>query len=63
MIKMFGRGTVLAVYLASVYYDIWNMIQTDFNRNLLAVALFIAFISGDSPWITYSKNVEVVKRE
>ena len=60
---MFGRASVLAVYLASVYFDVWGMIKTPGNVDLLSVAFFLAFISADSPWATYSKNVNITKTE
>jgi len=60
---MFGRASVLAVYLASVYFDVWSMIKTPDNVFLLSVGFVVAFLSADSPWVTYSKKVEVTKNE
>ncbi len=56
---MFGRASVLAVYLASVYFDIWSMINLSSHEQLLGIGFIVAFISADTPWFTYSKTVEV----
>jgi len=60
---MIGRASVLAVYLASIYFDVWSMIKTPSNVDLLSLAFIIAFISADSPWFTYSKKVEITRNE
>ena len=56
---MFGRASVLALYLASVYFDVWSMINLPLNERLLGLGFIVAFISADTPWFTYSKTVEV----
>ena len=58
---MFGRASVLAVYLVSVYFDIWSMINLVSHERLLGLGFIVAFISADSPWFTYSKTVEVTE--
>lgn len=57
---MVGRAATIAVFCASVYLDIWSMIDPN-TADWLVVAFFFAFISADSPWVTYSKNVEIKK--
>lgn len=53
-----GRAAVLAVFCASVYFDIWSMIQTPGNADLLSIAFVLAFLAADEPWVQYTKIIE-----
>ena len=55
---MIGRASVIAVYCATVYFGIWDMIQVSGNRDLLGLAFILAFLSADEPWIQYIKKEE-----
>ena len=50
---MIGRAAVLAVFCASIYFDVWSKIQTPDNVFVLSLAFVIAFVSADEPWIKY----------
>ncbi len=56
-----GRAAVLAVFCASVYFDIWGMMGDD--TFLLSLAFVIAFLAADEPLIQYKKMVTIEKEE
>jgi len=60
---MIGRASVLAVFCASVYFDIWSKIQTPDNIFILSIAFILAFISADEPWMRYEKKVIITEEE
>lgn len=62
---MIGRASVIAVYCATVYLSIWDMIQAPGNRDLLGLAFILAFLSADEPWVkyTYKKEEKILVRE
>ena len=55
---MIGRASVLAVFCASVYFNVWSKIQTGDNVFLLSVAFVLAFLSADEPWVKYVHTKE-----
>lgn len=60
---MIGRAAVLAVFCASVYFDVWGKIQTGDNVLLLSVAFVLAFLSADEPWVKYVAKKKVIVQE
>lgn len=57
---MIGRASVIAVYCATVYFGLWDMIQDSGNQNLLGLAFILAFLSADEPWVKYVKEEKTI---
>ena len=57
------RASILAVFCASVYFDIWSKIQTRANILLLSIMFVLTFILADKSWVEYEKIIIEEKKE